>query len=183
VTAHTGDREFTFVCEAMRVNDNEVVARNGSLTNQEELNLPNEWNFHTRTGVLVRKWARMKEDMRDFQEASDHDEDDITIEDKAAGMGTTSIGGSGAISIGQAVEDALGLQRCWPAPNVARRQTRHGIPPDDSGGEQLVHRAQPIVDLVAQKLVLHVEGSEDSNNTVNRLCSSRQVHCGPRSLV
>ena len=47
------------------------------------------------------------EDMRDFQEASDHDEDDITIEEEAAGMGTTSIGGSGAISVRQAVEEAL----------------------------------------------------------------------------
>ena len=108
MTAHTGDRVFTFACEAMRVHNNEVVARNGSLTNQEELNLPNEWKFHTCTSVPVRKWARIKdEDMRDFQEASDHDEDDITIEEEAAGMGTTSIGGSGAISVRQAVEEAL----------------------------------------------------------------------------
>jgi hypothetical protein len=55
------------------------------------------------------------------------------------------------------------------------------LPPDDSG-EQLVHRAQPMVDLVAQKLVLHVEGSEDSNNTVNHVAHDKYIGCGPRSL-
>ena len=52
-TCITGRTPFVSVCDAMRAYDEAYVKNNGANTKQVDLNLPNNWNFHTPDAIPV----------------------------------------------------------------------------------------------------------------------------------